>query len=188
MTAPPPGQQPPPWPQQPARPPGWPTQPLPPGSGQGSPGQGSAGHGPGWPAQGPPGQGSPGLAGYGPGGRGRERYAAREQPQQWAAPQPWAQHQEWAPLPAHGQPAPQLAVAPKNPALSVLLSMLIPGLGSMVNENAGVGVAILALNIVGLLLSLVLIGIPLVLGSWIYGLVDAYKSAQRWNRAHGILS
>jgi TM2 domain-containing membrane protein YozV len=79
-------------------------------------------------------------------------------------------------------------VAPKSPAGSVLLSIFIPGLGSMVNDNAGVGVTILILNIVGWLLAIVLIGIPLALGSWIWGLVDAYQSAQRWNRAHGIVS
>jgi len=79
-------------------------------------------------------------------------------------------------------------VAPKSPAGSVLLSIFIPGLGSMVNDNASVGVTILILNIVGWLLAIVLIGIPLALGSWIWGLVDAHRSAQRWNRAHGIVS
>ena len=81
-----------------------------------------------------------------------------------------------------------MTVAPKNPALSVLLSILIPGLGSMVNDNVGTGVAILVLNIVGWILAIVLIGIPLAIGTWIWGLVDAYKSAQRWNHAHGIIS
>ena len=79
-------------------------------------------------------------------------------------------------------------VAPKSPAGSVLLSIFIPGLGSMVNDNARVGVTILILNIIGWILAIVLIGIPLAFGSWIWGLVDAYQSAQRWNRAHGIVS
>jgi len=52
----------------------------------------------------------------------------------------------------------------------------------------GVGVAILILNIVGWILAIVLIGIPLAIGTWIWGLVDAHQSAQRWNRAHGIIS
>jgi TM2 domain-containing membrane protein YozV len=81
-----------------------------------------------------------------------------------------------------------VTVAPKSPAVSVLLSIFVPGLGSMVNDNAGVGTAILILNIIGWILAIALIGIPLALGSWIWGLVDAYQSAQRWNRAHGILS
>lgn len=81
-----------------------------------------------------------------------------------------------------------MTVAPKNPAVSVLLSLFIPGLGSMVNDNASTGVTILILNIIGWMLAIMLIGIPLAIGTWIWGLVDAYKSAQRWNRAHGIIS
>ena len=132
-----------------------------------------------------PGQGMPGRGGY-----GRERYQIREQP----APQyreqyaPGQQAQEWTPLPLHGPEMYGMTVAPKNPALSVLLSVFIPGLGSMVNDNVGVGVAILILNIIGWALAIVLIGIPIAIGSWIWGLVDAHNSAQRWNRAHGIIS
>ena len=55
-------------------------------------------------------------------------------------------------------------------------------------RNVGVGVAILMLNIVGWILALALIGIPLAIGTWIWGLVDAHQSAQRWNREHGIIS
>jgi len=82
----------------------------------------------------------------------------------------------------------QPMVVPKSPGVSVLLSVFIPGLGSMVNGNAGTGVAILLLNLLGLLLSIVLIGIPLAIGTWIWGLVDAYRSAQQWNANHGIIS
>jgi hypothetical protein len=57
-----------------------------------------------------------------------------------------------------------------------------------VNDNASTGVTILILNIIGWMLAIILIGIPLAIGTWIWGLVDAYKSAQRWNRAHGIIS
>ena len=121
---------------------------------------------------------------------GQERCAVRPPPperygQQYA---PGQQAQEWAPLPLHGQEMQPMTVAPKNPALSVLLSIFIPGLGSMVNGNVGTGVAILILNIIGWMLAIVLIGIPLAIGTWIWGLVDAYRSAQRWNRAHGIIS
>jgi TM2 domain-containing membrane protein YozV len=95
---------------------------------------------------------------------------------------------EWTPLPIQGYEMQPVMVAPKSPGGSVLLSIFIPGLGSMVNDNAGVGVTILILNIIGWILAIVLIGIPLALGTWIWGLVDAYQSAQRWNRAHGIVS
>jgi TM2 domain-containing membrane protein YozV len=79
-------------------------------------------------------------------------------------------------------------VAPKNPAIGAILSFFIPGLGTMVNGSVGRGVLILALYAIGWILSLLLIGIPLLIGAWIWGLVDGYTSAQRWNRQHGIIS
>jgi TM2 domain-containing membrane protein YozV len=85
-------------------------------------------------------------------------------------------------------PAGTIAIAPKNPAVSLIISFFLPGVGSMVNGNVGTGIAILILYIVGWALSFVLIGIPLAIGAWIWGLIDAYQGAQRWNRAHGILS
>jgi TM2 domain-containing membrane protein YozV len=85
-------------------------------------------------------------------------------------------------------PAGTIAIAPKNPAVSLLISFFLPGVGSMVNGDVGTGIAILILYIVGWALAFVLIGIPLAIGAWIWGLIDAYQGAQRWNRAHGILS
>lgn len=80
------------------------------------------------------------------------------------------------------------AVLPKNPALGVILSFFIPGLGSMVNGDATRGVIILVTYVVGWFLAFFLIGIPILVGAWIWGLVDGYLSAQRWNLAHGIVS
>lgn len=81
-----------------------------------------------------------------------------------------------------------MVIAPKNPAVSLIISFFIPGVGSMVNGDVGTGVAILILWIVGIAVSWLLIGIPLILAAWIWGMIDAYQGAQRWNRAHGILS
>jgi TM2 domain-containing membrane protein YozV len=134
-----------------------------------------------WPGQEPPGA-SPGWPGA---NQQRPSASQRGQEREQYAVQP--QFPRWEPLPQPGA-AMQPMVAPKNPALSVLLSIFIPGLGSMVNGHVGTGVTILLLNILGLLLSIILIGIPLMIGTWIWGLVDAYKSAQRWNAAHGIIS
>ena len=94
-----------------------------------------------------------------------------------------AQYAQRIPL----QPGQQMIV-PKNPALGVILSFFLPGLGSIVNGSVGLGVAIMACYFVAWLFALVLIGIPFVIGTWIWGLVDGYASAQRWNRAHGIVS
>jgi TM2 domain-containing membrane protein YozV len=101
--------------------------------------------------------------------------------------QPMPQAQPWQPMPAHGQGM-QPVVTPKNVALCVILSVLIPGLGSIVAGNTGTGVLILVLYIVAAILSIFLIGIPFAIGIWVWGMVDAYKSAQKWNEAHGILS
>jgi TM2 domain-containing membrane protein YozV len=85
-------------------------------------------------------------------------------------------------------PAGYHRVEPKNPGLSLLASFFIPGLGTMLNGETGKGIGILAGYFVALLLSLVLIGIPFVIGLWIWGMVDAYSGAQKWNARHGILS
>ncbi len=155
-----------PWPgstqQQPTAPQPWP------GGNQQWPGAGQQ-----WP--GPQGHQWPGLQGQQ--WHGQEQYAVQAQPQP----------QQWEPLPQLGM-AYQPMVAPKSPALSVLLSVFIPGLGSMINDRVGTGVTILILNLAGIVLSLALIGIPLAIATWIWGLVDAYQSAQRWNQAHGIIS
>ena len=107
------------------------------------------------------------------------------QPHQYGQPQPYAQVQPYG-QPQAGYPLPQ--VVAKNPAIGVILSFFIPGLGTMVNGNVGRGVLILALYAVGWILSLFLIGIPILIGAWIWGLVNGYASAQRWNRQHGIVS
>jgi TM2 domain-containing membrane protein YozV len=131
----------------------------------------------GWPAQGQ--NGWPGQAGQ---GQTQDQYAW--QPQAQARPQGQPQPYGWSPV----QPGHQPAVMPKNPGIGVLLSFFIPGLGSMVNGNSSTGAIILVVWIAGWILSLVLIGIPIAIGAWIWGMVDGYRSAQDWNRAHGIIS
>jgi TM2 domain-containing membrane protein YozV len=86
-----------------------------------------------------------------------------------------------------GQP-PHPAIHPKSPAMGVLLSAFVPGLGSMMSGNVGLGVTILVLNIAGWFLVFALIGIPITIGTWIWGMADAYLAAQKWNRAHGIIT
>jgi TM2 domain-containing membrane protein YozV len=88
---------------------------------------------------------------------------------------------------AAGQPI-GMVVAPKNPAVSLLISLFFPGVGSMANGDVDIGVLILVLYLVGIVLAVFLIGIPLLIGAWIWGLIDAYQGAQRWNARHGIIS
>jgi TM2 domain-containing membrane protein YozV len=121
-------------------------------------------------------------------------YDSQQQPDYQIAPTPAAPPAQYQPAPpAYQAPPPgyqaqHYQVAPKSPAISVLCSVFIPGLGSMVAGNAGIGVLILVLYIVGIILSAFLIGIPIAIGIWIWGLVNAHSSAVRWNRAHGIIS
>ena len=100
----------------------------------------------------------------------------------------WTHHQPPTYAQPPALPAGYHRVEPKNPALSLLASFFIPGLGTMLNGESGRGIGILAGYIVAVLLSLVLIGIPFVIGLWIWGMVDAYSGAQKWNARHGILS
>jgi TM2 domain-containing membrane protein YozV len=165
----------------------------------------------------PPGPAGPGdaAAGYGAGqaqARPQEQYGSQPQygtqapygtqaqhgtpgqygtQAQYGAPGQYAV-QPYAQQPGYpggmGQPQGQLVVAPRNPVLYLIASFFIPGLGSMLNSRVGIGIGILCLYVVGLILTFVLIGIPIALGAWIWGLVDGYQSTVNWNRAHGIIS
>lgn len=129
----------------------------------------------------------PGSAGQpGPGEYPAPPPGPQSYQQPYGQPQPHIQVQPYG-QPQPGYPVAQV-VAPKNPAIGVILSFFIPGLGTMVNGNVGRGVLILAIYAVGWVLSFFLIGIPVLMGAWIWGLVDGYTSAQRWNREHGIIS
>ena len=110
---------------------------------------------------------------------------AQAPPQIQAAPQIHGSVQFSGSPQAQGVPQ---AILPKNPALGVIVSFFLPGVGSMVNGDAMRGVIILAVYIVGWFLAFFLIGIPILFGAWVWGLVDGYLSAQRWNLAHGIVS
>jgi TM2 domain-containing membrane protein YozV len=91
-------------------------------------------------------------------------------------------------VPAQPAQPPVPVVAPKNPVLYLILSLFIPGVGTMAAGKAWEGVFILVAYIVACLLCLVIIGFILVPAVWIWGMVDAYRAAQKWNAAHGIIS
>lgn len=63
--------------------------------------------------------------------------------------------------------------------IGLLLNVLIlPGLGTTIWGNRKHGIWQLVLAIVGVLLSVVLIGIPLVMAAWIWGLVSGIQMIQ----------
>jgi len=80
---------------------------------------------------------------------------------------------------------PQPGTASRNPVASLLASLLIPGLGTIINGETGKGVLVLAGWIVSWFLVLATIGLILVPAVWIYGMYDAFQGARRYNLAHG---
>src|ERR1700687_1002272 len=102
--------------------------------------------------------------------------AATRTPVPYSTPAPT----QYAPLayPAAGG----YVVAPKSPAVSLIVSLFLPGFGLTILLlwllASGLDVTVLAL----------IVGVPLGLGMWIWGMIDAYQGAQRWNRRHGIIS
>ena len=73
----------------------------------------------------------------------------------------------------------------RNPAASLLASLIVPGLGTIINGEPGKGVLILSGWIVSWLLVLATIGVILVPAVWIYGMYDAFQGARRYNLSHG---
>jgi TM2 domain-containing membrane protein YozV len=79
-------------------------------------------------------------------------------------------------------------VAPKSPALALLGSFFVPGLGQLMNGAAGKGVLMFLAYVISLVLILAFIGLFLAPAVWIWSMVDAYGGARQWNATHGILS
>nr|NLI51581.1 hypothetical protein [Propionibacterium sp.] len=102
--------------------------------------------------------------------------------------QPGYQQPGYAVAPYGHSPYGQPVVAPKSPGVALLASFFVPGLGSMINGQVGKGIGILVGYIVSLLLVWLLLPGLVALGLWVWGMVDAYQGAQRWNLEHGILS
>ena len=83
--------------------------------------------------------------------------------------------------PAYGQPM----MPRKEPVLSLIVSFFLPGVGTMINGEVGKGVGILVGYLVGVLFSFFLIGVPFAIGFWVWGMVDGYTGAVRYNQLHG---
>lgn len=62
------------------------------------------------------------------------------------------------------------------PVIALILNILIlPGLGSIVGGKTKEGIWQIILFVIGVLLSFVLIGIPLLIAVWIWGIVTGIK-------------
>lgn len=85
--------------------------------------------------------------------------------------------------PGYGVPA--YGASRKEPALSLILSFVLPGLGTIINGQGGKGIGIMLGYFMGALLSMILIGLPIMFGFWVWGMVDAYSGAKEHNARHG---
>jgi TM2 domain-containing membrane protein YozV len=127
-------------------------------------------------------QAYPSQPGY-PGPQGHPGYPGQNIP----APIP---QQPYGVQPQYGHPT--MPVARKDPAVMLIASFFVPGLGTLLNGEGGKGAAIL----IGWffswmffwLLSWILIGfffIPVAMVLWIWGMVDAFVGAKNFNIRNG---
>ncbi len=71
----------------------------------------------------------------------------------------------------------------KNPGVAAVLSFFWAGLGQIYNGEIGKGIIFLICYLVSALLMLAFIGFITTPILWIYGMVDAYKTAEKLNAA-----
>ena len=79
----------------------------------------------------------------------------------------------------HYQPPPQMY---KNPGLAAVLSFFYMGLGQIYNGQIAKGVAFIVVYSISWLLIIVVIGLLTTPILFIYGMYDAYRSAEKINR------
>jgi len=71
----------------------------------------------------------------------------------------------------------------KNPGLAAVLSALFMGIGQIYNGQIGKGILLSIIAVVCILTSMFIVPAILLVGLWIYGIWDAYRSAEKINRA-----
>lgn len=76
------------------------------------------------------------------------------------------------------------APGPRRPLPALALSLVVPGLGTMRNGDVGRGTIVLACFLAAASFVPMLVGLPLLIVVWAWGLLDAVLSARRWNRRH----
>ena len=84
------------------------------------------------------------------------------------------------PVYAAQQPAAAM-MQKKSAGVAVILSFFLPGLGQIYNGQIGKGIILIILSVVFWLLSSIVIGIPLYIILWIYGMYNAYSTANKIN-------
>lgn len=75
----------------------------------------------------------------------------------------------------------QVQPALKNPGLAAIASFFFAGLGQIYNGEIGKGVLLMIVQLVNVMLFFVVIGFITYPITWIYGMWDAYKTAEKIN-------
>ena len=70
---------------------------------------------------------------------------------------------------------------PRNPGVAAVLSFFYSGLGQIYNGEIAKGVLLLVLYFISLLAMFIVIGFITTPLLWLYGMFDAYKTAERLN-------
>jgi TM2 domain-containing membrane protein YozV len=70
----------------------------------------------------------------------------------------------------------------KNPGLAAVLSFFITGLGQIYNGQIAKGVLFIIIQAINVLLMYVVIGFITCPIFWIWGMVDAYRTAEKINK------
>jgi len=79
-------------------------------------------------------------------------------------------------------PAQQIiVVAEKSPGLAAVLSFFWAGLGQIYNGEISKGIVMMVAYVVSCILMAAVIGFITTPILWIYGMVDAYKTAEKFN-------
>ncbi len=94
--------------------------------------------------------------------------------------------------PPGGYPQRGPFVQPRNPILYALASLIIIGLGTMLGGRPIRGLFLLGITVVTFIFTFIpfigLLFIPALVGLWVLSGFDGYRTAQKWNARHGILS
>ena len=72
-----------------------------------------------------------------------------------------------------------------DPRKATLYSAIVPGLGQIYNGEIGKGILFMVLYLVSAFLMMAVIGLITTPILWIFGMVDAYKTAEKINAAQG---
>jgi TM2 domain-containing membrane protein YozV len=73
----------------------------------------------------------------------------------------------------------------KSPILSLILSLIVPGLGQIINGETTKGIIFIVAIVVAYLTCFIIIGFIAVPAVMAYAAYDAFQGAKSWNVAHG---